>query len=172
MALALACFSRNSGAWAAVCSHLHRISSLKDTERRGGRVGARLFSAVRHPPPTQPLIRRASSDRQLWGSLGENLPTLFRPDVTVRGSFCSRSPFICSSCVIFYFRLHPSRTQIVKLGICEVRSGHGWKTVEALGFWSLHIVHEWVLTQATNKSGSSTYSAVCSSTVWTGCMGP
>lgn len=53
------------------------------------------------------------------GTLGRKLTTLFRPDVTVRGSFCSRSPFIYPSCVIFYFRPHPSRTQIVELGICE-----------------------------------------------------
>lgn len=38
-------------------------------ERRKERRGAVLvpdFSALRHPPPAQPLIRRASSDRQPW----------------------------------------------------------------------------------------------------------
>lgn len=120
----------------------HIISQRRGKE--GGRVGARLFSAVRHPPPTQPLIRRASSDRQLWGTLGRKLTTLFRPDVTVRGSFCSRSPFICSSCVIFYFRPHPSRMQLVKLGVCGGSTDTVGRLQRHLSFSLLHIAHEWV----------------------------
>lgn len=144
MALALACFSNNSGAWAAVCSHLHRISSLSTTRKGGGSCWCPTFfcrpASAPNTTPDSPCVFGSAT----LGTLGRKLTTLFRPDVTVRGSFCSRSPFICSSCVIFYFRPHPSRMQLVKLGVCGGSTDTVGRLQRHLSFSLLHIAHEWV----------------------------
>lgn len=101
--------------FAVTCTAYH----LSTTRKGGGSCWCPTFfcrpASAPNTTPDSPCVFGSAT----LGTLGRKLTTLFRPDVTVRGSFCSCSPFIYSFCVIFYFRPHPSRTQIVKHGTCE-----------------------------------------------------